>query len=209
MAGVETSQKLQRSDTPMTNTTVIPLRQPDSIDDPLTEIAREGARRMLQGALRRRSTSLSHIRRRPACRWAPAHRATWSRTGTADPDRDWPGCGQAAEGPRSAVDMPAEAKIRFTSHILPKWARRRASMPCCRCFTCAVSPPATFRRRSVRCSAKRRRTCRPGDHPPHGRLEGGYDRWQSRDLSARRYVYIWADGVYLQARMERRRNACW
>jgi len=30
----------------------------------------------------------------------------------------------------------------------------------------------------------------------------GYDTWQRRDLSARRYVYIWADGVYLQARME-------
>ena len=29
-----------------------------------------------------------------------------------------------------------------------------------------------------------------------------YDRWQKRDLSARRYVYVWADGVYLQARME-------
>jgi transposase-like protein len=29
-----------------------------------------------------------------------------------------------------------------------------------------------------------------------------YDRWSRRDLSARRYVYIWADGVYLQARME-------
>ena len=29
-----------------------------------------------------------------------------------------------------------------------------------------------------------------------------YDRWQRRDLSARRYVYVWADGVYLQARME-------
>ena len=27
-------------------------------------------------------------------------------------------------------------------------------------------------------------------------------RWQRRDLSARRYVYLWADGVYLQARME-------
>jgi putative transposase len=29
-----------------------------------------------------------------------------------------------------------------------------------------------------------------------------YERWQKRDLSARRYVYTWADGVYLQARME-------
>ena len=29
-----------------------------------------------------------------------------------------------------------------------------------------------------------------------------YDRWQGRDLSARRYVCIWADGVDLQARLE-------
>jgi putative transposase len=29
-----------------------------------------------------------------------------------------------------------------------------------------------------------------------------YTRWQKRDLSARHYVYIWADGIYLQARME-------
>jgi transposase-like protein len=28
-----------------------------------------------------------------------------------------------------------------------------------------------------------------------------YDAWQKRALSARRYLYVWADGVYLQARM--------
>jgi putative transposase len=32
--------------------------------------------------------------------------------------------------------------------------------------------------------------------------EADYTRWQRRDLSARHYVYVWADGVYLQARME-------
>src|SRR3984893_12811132 len=32
--------------------------------------------------------------------------------------------------------------------------------------------------------------------------EDEYQRWQKRDLSARRCVYAWADGVYLQARME-------
>jgi hypothetical protein len=41
---------------------------------------------------------------------------------------------------------------------------------------------------------------RPG--PSYARWETEYERWQHRDLSARRYVYIWADGVYLQARME-------
>jgi putative transposase len=38
------------------------------------------------------------------------------------------------------------------------------------------------------------------------RLKAGwqeeYERWKTRDLCARRYVYIWADGVYLQARMD-------
>jgi putative transposase len=28
-----------------------------------------------------------------------------------------------------------------------------------------------------------------------------YDRWQRRDLSTRRFVYIWADGVYFRPRM--------
>lgn len=29
-----------------------------------------------------------------------------------------------------------------------------------------------------------------------------YERWQKRDLSARRIVYVWADGVYFRPRME-------
>ena len=33
------------------DTTVIPFRQPDAIDDPLTELAREGARRILAQVL--------------------------------------------------------------------------------------------------------------------------------------------------------------
>jgi transposase-like protein len=28
-----------------------------------------------------------------------------------------------------------------------------------------------------------------------------HERWRKRDLSARRYVYVWADGIYLQARL--------
>ena len=28
-----------------------------------------------------------------------------------------------------------------------------------------------------------------------------YERWRRRDLSARRYAYVWADGVCLRARM--------
>jgi hypothetical protein len=35
------------------DTTVIPFRQPEAIDDPLSELAREGARRMLAQVLMR------------------------------------------------------------------------------------------------------------------------------------------------------------
>ena len=37
---------------------------------------------------------------------------------------------------------------------------------------------------------------------PKGSWQDEHDRWRRRDLSARRSVHVWADGVYLQARME-------
>ena len=33
-----------------------------------------------------------------------------------------------------------------------------------------------------------------------------HERWQRRDLSARRYVYLWADGVYFTPRLEHERQ---
>jgi Transposase, Mutator family len=29
-----------------------------------------------------------------------------------------------------------------------------------------------------------------------------HEHWRKRDLSAKRYVYVWADGIYLQVRLE-------
>lgn len=42
------------------DTDIIALRQPGSLDDPLTEIARDGARRMLAAALRAEADALGH-----------------------------------------------------------------------------------------------------------------------------------------------------
>jgi transposase-like protein len=36
--------------------------------------------------------------------------------------------------------------------------------------------------------------------------QGELDRWQRRDLSARRYVYFWADGVYFSPRLDQDRQ---
>jgi transposase-like protein len=97
-----------------------------------------------------------------------------------------------------------EGRIRFTSAILPLWARRTRSLD-------ALLPVLYLRGISTGdfqdALAALLGKAAPGLSPSViGRLTaewvGEYDRWQGRDLSARRYVYVWADGVYLQARME-------
>ena len=81
-------------------------------------------------------------------------------------------------------------------------------------FSCRLSICAAFHQRLSGGADGFARQGR-AELPPSviGRLksdwEDDYRRWQARDLSARRYVYVWADGVYLQARMEPQANACW
>ena len=41
-------------------------------------------------------------------------------------------------------------------------------------------------------------------YPDFDAWEADYDRWRQRDLSRRRYVYVWADGVYSNVRMDDR-----
>ncbi|BAI75284.1 transposase (plasmid) [Azospirillum sp. B510] len=95
-------------------------------------------------------------------------------------------------------------RIRFTSGILPRWARRTKSLD-------ALLPILYLRGISTG-DFQEALSALLGKDAPNlsasviGRLKeewaADYARWQRRDLSARRYVYIWADGVYLQARME-------
>lgn len=98
----------------------------------------------------------------------------------------------------------ANGKVRFTSRILPKWARRSTSLD-------ALLPVLYLRGVSTGDFQEALAAILGSDAPNLSpgvisRLTAGweaeYERWQRRDLSARRYVYIWADGVYLQARME-------
>jgi putative transposase len=110
------------------DTTVIPLRQPEAIDDPLTEVAREGARRMLAQVLIAEADAF-------VAQWKdlklPDGRDRVVRHGHG-PQRAI----QTGVGPievrrskvRDRADVDAEEKIRFTSSILPKWARRTKSL---------------------------------------------------------------------------------
>jgi transposase-like protein len=191
------------------DTTVIAIRQPDNINDPLTELAREGARRMLAQVLVAEADAFVAM-------WKdlklPDGRDRIVRHGHG-PDRTI----QTGVGPvevrRAKVrdrHVGREAKIRFSSSILPKWARRTKSLD-------AVLPVLYLRGVSTG-DFQEALTALLGIDAPNlspavisrltAQWQADYDTWQKRDLSARRYVYVWADGVYLQARMEDNAE-CW
>src|ERR1035437_1745841 len=106
---------------------VVALRQKDDIDDPLTEILRSGARRLIAQAVEAEfetflaSTTnlvLPDGRRRVVRHGHDPVRAIQTGIGPVDVQKP------------KARDRAAAAgnRIRFTSNILPKWARRTKSL---------------------------------------------------------------------------------
>ena len=203
---IKLTRTSKKNDTPWTNNTdIITLRQPESFDDPLTEIARDGARRMLAAALRAEADAFVAQHAEEAL---PDGRQRVVRHGHG-PERSIQTGIRAIDVQRPkvrdrATDVPAEQNIRFTSAILPKWARRSRSLD-------ALLPVLYLRGISTGDFREALSAILGADAPNlspgvisrlTGEWQQEYDRWQRRDLSARRYVYIWADGVYLQARME-------
>ena len=187
------------------DTSIVQFRQPGSAEDPLTEIAREGARRMLATAM---EVEIGAFLDEFAEERLPDGRQRLVRHGYGPERRIQTGIG-AVEVRRPkvrdrAADVESGEKVRFTSHILPKWARRSRSLD-------ALLPVLYLRGISTG-DFREALSAILGAEAPNlspgviSRLtaewEKEHEHWQRRDLSARRYVYIWADGVYLQARME-------
>lgn len=188
-----------------TDTTVVSFPHPDVLDDPLTSVLREGARRLLAQAVEAEAeaflTSMADERLADG-------RARVVRHGHGPERTIQTGVGPVPVKRAKLRDRAAEAsgedRITFTSAILPRWARRTKSLD-------ALLPVLYLRGISTGDFQEALGALLGKDAPnlsPSviGRLkeewQGDYDRWQRRDLSARHYVYIWADGVYLQARME-------
>jgi len=187
-----------------TNTNVVRLRQPDEIDDPLTDVLRAGARRLLAQAVELEAEAFLAGMRDVTL---PDGRARLVRHGHG-PDREiQTGIGPVAISRVKIRDRGAPStaeRIRFSSSILPKWARRTRSLD-------ALLPVLYLRGVSTGDFQDALAALLGRDAPNLSpsvvaRLtadwQAEYARWQTRDLSARRYVYVWADGVYLQARME-------
>jgi putative transposase len=186
------------------NSKVFPLRQPGDIDDPLTDILRSGARRLLAQAIEieaqtflesMKELKLPDGRDRVVRHGHGPERAIQTGIGAVEVSRvKIRDRGAAGEGER----------IRFTSAILPLWARRTRSLD-------SLLPVLYLRGISTGDFQEAPSALLGADAPNlspavisrlPAEWKDEYTRWQKRDLSARHYVYCWADGVYLQARME-------
>ena len=186
------------------NSNVVRLRQPDDVDDPLTEVLRSGARQLLARAVELEVEAF--LAERTDLK-LPDGRVRLVRHGHGPEREVQTGIGAVAVSRPKVRDRGATEggeRIRFTSAILPRWARRTRSLD--------TLLPTLYLRGVSTGDFQEALSALLGKDAPNlspsvvGRLtaewQAEYDRWQERDLSARRYVYVWADGVYLQARME-------
>jgi putative transposase len=187
----------------VTDTNVIKLSQPGTFCDPLTEVLRSGARSMLAHAIEAEVASFV---------------GTYADLLTADgrrrlvrhghlPERAIAtGIGPVAVRAPRVRDRggPDGERIRFNSAILPPYARRSKSLE--------VLIPILYLKGISTGDFAEALAALLG--PDAGGLSAAtiarlkdawvdeHARWLKRDLSARRYVYVWADGIHVQARLE-------
>ena len=183
---------------------VVRFRQPDDVDDPLTHVLRAGARRLLAQAVELEAEAfLAGMQELKL----PDGRARLVRHGHGPERPIQTGIGAVGVSRVKIRDRGAasdDERVRFSSAILPKWSRRTRSLD-------ALLPVLYLRGVSTG-DFQEALTALMGKDAPNlspsvvSRLtaewQAEYTLWQTRDLSARRYVYVWADGIYLQARME-------
>ena len=185
-------------------TNVVRFRQPDDVDDPLTEVLRAGARRLLAQAVELEAEAF--LAERDDLR-LPDGRPRLVRHGHGPERQIQTGIGPVPVSRVKIRDRGGAVegdRVRFSSSILPRWARRTRSLD-------ALLPVLYLRGVSTGDFQEALAALLGKDAPNlspsvvsrlTAEWQVEYERWQARDLSARRYVYVWADGVYLQARME-------
>ena len=189
----------------MKEDTIVALRQPGSFcDDPLTDILPTGARELLAQAVE--AEVEAHIAAHAALSDAQGRRRI-VRHGYL-PERDvQTGIGAVRVKVPRARDRTLTApggRIRFTSSILPPYLRRSRSVE-------ELLPWLYLKGLSTGDFGEALAALLGPDAPgltasTITRLKAvwweEYEAWQARDLSARAYVYFWADGIYFSPRMD-------
>jgi len=178
---------------------IIALKKPETVDDLLTETLRLGARKLLAAAV---DTEVEEF----FSQFNPSDGiARFVRNGYLPEREIQTGIGGIKiEVPRVRDRKNGADGIRFSSSVIPRYLRRSSSLNellpllylkgiSTNDFISALEPIVGDKAKNLS----------PG---VISRLksvwEDEYETWQKRDLSGKRYVYFWADGIHLQARLE-------
>ncbi len=191
----------------MAKDNLIDLKKPESfIDDPITDILRQGARRLLSAALEAEvETFLQQYKDiSDAKGWQRVVRNGYL------PEREiQTGIGQVqvkAPRIRDRQPDPYRGRIRFSSAILPPYLRKAKSIE-------TLLPWLYLKGVSTGDFTDALAALLGKDAPglsaaTISRLktvwQDEYNQWQQRDLSNKRYVYFWVDGIYCNVRMDDR-----
>jgi putative transposase len=187
----------------VTDTNVFQLSQPGTFTDPLTEVLRTGARALLAQALEAEVSSLLSCH---ADKLTDNGRRRLVRHGHLPAREIMTGIGPVAVHCPRVRDRGSEGceRIRFSSAILPPYARRSKSLE-------VLIPILYLKGISTgdfedALIALLGRDAGGLSAATIGRLKEAWSeehaRWSKRDLSAKRYIYFWVDGIHVQARLE-------
>ncbi|MFN2151857.1 MAG: IS256 family transposase [Anaerolineales bacterium] len=188
----------------MSHDNVIDLKNPEPIaDDPLTAILRKGARKLLAQAL---ETEIELFLNQYKELTDDLGRQRMVRNGYRPEREIQSGIGPVSVKAPRVRDRHADPskRIRFSSSILPPYLRKTKSMeeliPWL--YLKGVSTGDFSEALAALVGPKA-----PGlSSATISRLKAVWqkelDQWQRRDLSDKRYVYFWADGIYCNVRMD-------
>jgi len=205
---LENKKHLIRKDThTMPKDNVIDFKKPEPfVDDPITDVLRTGARKLLIEALEVEIEGfLSHYRE---LRDNQEHQRV-VRNGYLPEREIQTGIGPVAvKVPRARDHQPdhESGPIRFNSSLLPPYLRKTRSME-------ELIPWLYLKGISTNDFTEALAALVGKDAPglsasTISRLKSIWqedlEQWKKRDLSHKRYVYIWADGIYCNVRMEGR-----
>ena len=187
----------------MTDSNVFRLSQPGTFSDPLTEVLRNGARALLSQAV---EAEVAALLNRHADQLTDDGRQRLVRHGHLPEREIVTGIGPVAVRCPRVRDRVGDGweRIRFSSAILPPYARRSKSLE--------VLIPILYLKGVSTGDFEEALLALLGKDAGGlsastiGRLKDAWSdehaRWSKRDLSAKRYVYFWADGIHVQARLE-------
>ena len=189
----------------MPNDTVIKLIQRGTFNDQLTDVLRNGARALLAQAVE--AEVADFLGTHADLKTEDGHRRV-VRHGHLPEREVMTGIGPVAVRQPRVRDREAAAddpeRIHFTPAILPPYARRSKSLE--------MLIPILYLKGISTGDFEEALAALLGKDAPGlsastiARLKEAWvdehKRWNERDLSAKRYVYVWADGIHLQARLE-------